>query len=407
MDKLLATLICSLFFVTANSFAGQGPLPVKYRWRYPTSRIVHNQLLKSHRKIIVGMEEGTFIALNTDSGKEMWRYDAPAKVLWPSFSAPGYRQKLAAQYGHLFLSWSDGSVLSLHLDQGVKDWDVRLRTKPKWSPTVTWHAATVVCDSNRIVGLDTRDGRTLWTYETKSRVIDPPATDEKLLIFSTKNNEIHCLLEKTGEQAWTMKVNGLATPPPTFTNKKVIISTNKGLLYAVACKNGRLHWQQQVGLLATCPITYKNNLLVATKDGRLLALDSETGFVRWEHSSGYALAQSPSRFDSVIHSTVLSPQLLVYCTYFGDMLHGVHLETGNLLWLHRGGPDWTVPPAFSGPEVLFGNRDSYLHGMNGYYGAIIWKAKLDSHIVTVPLTIDKRVFVGTKEGTVYAIDSPY
>ena len=246
----------------------------------------------------------------------------------------------------------------------------------------------------------------LWSFQCRSNVIDPPKACNYGLLLSTKDRELLYIHGRTGELLWGKMFSGLATPPPLVTSEGIYVCTSDGYLVALSERDGHILWKQRIGLFAHGPLSWHDKVIVATKNGVITSIDGLSGNVLWQHQSTFAQPMSLSRFDSVIHSLVVSSHLLVYSTYFGDAMHGLALNSGRLLWRYGGGPDWTKPPSVNNVSVLFGNRDSFLHGMNGYVGTILWKARLDGPLATVPLNVGKRTIVGTTEGTIYAVDFP-
>ena len=400
-------LCLTLLFLVSSLRAGQGPLPVKHTWHHRTSRRLHPLLFQSGELVISAVGDEDLLALQIENGQPKWRYEARSKVLWPTITAAGYRQRLAHYQGLLSFCCADGSIRVIELDQGDVRWQRRLPTQAKWSPTVTPLAFCVACDSNRVYGYDHERDDELWSFQCRRKIVDPPQAAGYGLLIATKGKELIHLHSRTGEELWRKRFPALTTPPPLVTTDCIYVTTNKGDLLALSDKDGQVLWQQYLGLFAHRPLPWNDKVIVTLKNGLILSIDGPSGNIVWQHQSGYALPQSPSPFDSVIHSPIISSRLLVYSTYFGDAMHGLAITSGRLLWRYRGGPDWTKPAALNNIALLFGNRDSYLHGMNGYVGAVLWKSKLDAPLATVPLILGKRIIVGTTEGTIYAVDDPY
>ena len=396
-----------MFFFVSVSQAGQGPLPVKHIWRHRTSRNLHPLLFQSGEHVIAGVGDEDFLALQIKNGQPKWRYESRSKVLWPAITAAGYRQQMAHYQGLLAFCCAEGDLRVIELDRGQVKWRKRLPTQAKWSPTATPLAFCVACDSNRVYGYEHDKDDELWSFQCRSKIVDPPQTAGYGLLISTKGKELIYLHSRTGEELWRRRFPALPTPPPLVTTDRIYVATNKGYLFALSDNGGQVLWEQYLGLFAHQPLPWNDKVIVALKSGIIMSIEGESGKLIWQHQSNFSLTQSPSPFDSVIHSPILSSRLLVYSTYFGDAMHGLAITSGQLLWRYRGGPDWTKPAALNNIALLFGNRDSFLHGMNGYVGTVLWKTKLDSPLATVPLMLGKRTIVGTTEGTIYAVDDPY
>jgi outer membrane protein assembly factor BamB len=120
-------------------------------------------------------------------------------------------------------------------------------------------------------------------------------------------------------------------------------------------------WHKKGGVLMEFPpVLGRHNLYVLKNDGTLHALTRGTGRLLWKRKIGHLAAASPA--------------------YFENTLYAVLLER------HKGGPGRIV-------------------ALNAKNGHIRWKRELPSRAESSPLYDHGRIFFGSEDGTVYALDA--
>ena len=93
----------------------------------------------------------------------------------------------------------------------------------------------------------------------------------------------------------------------------------------------------------------------------------------------------------------------------GPALHGVAPGTLDvpltLLWTFKTGAAVRSSPAVSGGRVFFGSDDMSVHAIDLAKGTRIWDFKTEGAIESSPLVLDGKVFVGSDDGAMRAFDS--
>jgi outer membrane protein assembly factor BamB len=102
---------------------------------------------------------------------------------------------------------------------------------------------------------------------------------------------------------------------------------------------------------------------VGSQSGELLALELETGELRWKYQATEAIGESsPAVSDGVV--------------YVGDLagvLHAVEVKSGAGLWTFESEAEIRSSPVVVDGKVLFGSYDGHLYAVSARTGKLLWK----------------------------------
>jgi outer membrane protein assembly factor BamB len=107
-----------------------------------------------------------------------------------------------------------------------------------------------------------------------------------------------CALELNGRVAWQYRATGPVYACPAFAGGAVIVTTNGGRVVALDSETGKLQWEhvEEGSEFDTSVAVGRSTLYAAAQDGKLLYLDPADGSVnaRWLSPTGNAIHSSPS-----------------------------------------------------------------------------------------------------------------
>ena len=106
----------------------------------------------------------------------------------------------------------------------------------------------------------------------------------------------------------------------------------------------------------------------------LLAIDLETGKLRWKYRATDAIGES-------------SPAVADGIVYVGDLagvLHAVNAADGKALWTFKTEAEIKSSPVVVGDRVLIGSYDGNLYCLSRRDGKLLWKAQTASYVHATP-----------------------
>ena len=165
---------------------------------------------------------------------------------------------------------------------------------------------------------------------------------------------------------WRVPTDGDVIATPVVSAGVVYVGSGSGVMYAVDERTGDPRWTVNLASPIESSAAVANGLVyVGTRDGRLHALETATGRQKWSVPTG-ALVPFP--------------------------------------WGHESGDVWTSSLTIANGLVLFGGGDGFLYGVSAKAGSVLWRAKTGGRIRSAPAVVDKRAYVASFDGCVYALD---
>ena len=134
---------------------------------------------------------------------------------------------------------------------------------------------------------------------------------------------------------------------------------------------------------------------VGSSKGELLALDLETGKLRWKYATGeggFIGESSPAVSDGVV--------------FVGDLaglVHAVDARDGKRLWTFKTDGEVKSSAAVAGDIVLVGSYDTYLYALDRRTGKPRWKLQTDGPVHATPAVHNGVIYIAGCDETFRAV----
>ncbi|MFG5859814.1 outer membrane protein assembly factor BamB [Metapseudomonas sp. CR1201] len=282
----------------------------------------------------------------------------------------------------IYASDVNGEVMALDRFNGDVIWKQDLELPVSGAVGVGYGLVMVGTLKGEIVALDATNGEERWRARVNGEVLAPPANNGDVVVVQTQNDTLLGFDAATGNQLWiyenTPAVLTLrGTGAPIVTNNLAVAGLSTGKVLALDIRRGIPVWEQRVavpqgrseldrvvdidgGLLLS-----GGTLYVATYQGRVAALDLESGRVLWQRdASSYAgVAQGFGN---------------VYVSLANGTVEGVDERSASALWSN----DALARRQLSAPEVFssyvaVGDFEGYLHLLSQVDGHFVGRVKID------------------------------
>lgn len=288
----------------------------------------------------------------------------------------------------LYAADAKGRVVAMDRDTGKTNWQVKLKEPLSGAVGVGGGRVMLGTLNGRVITLDENDGSELWRAQVSSEVLAPPQTNGDIVVVQSQDDKLVALDIGTGEQRWiyesslpVLTVRGHSTPVVSL--HRVYAGLASGRVVALDAENGIPLWEQRVAqpqgrseLERMVDIDGRlllddQTLYAATYQGNLVAIDAESGNIRWQRPTS-SHAGPGAGFGSVYLSKA-DGSVEAY-----DQNRATPLWTNDSL-LRR---QLTGPVAFSS-YVAVADFEGYLHLLAQTDGRLVGRVRVDRKGVRV------------------------
>ncbi len=231
-------------------------------------------------------------ALTESDGREQWQTDlTPEDTRGSSFGGG-----VAVGEGFVFAATGYAEVIALNPTDGTIAWRKRIPAPARGAPTVAKGRVIAQTIDNQTVALAARTGDIEWTnsgiLETAGLVGSvSPAADATTVVAPYSSGEVTAIRVENGRPLWqdnlasVRRAGALSSLAdirglPVIDRGLVLVVSHSGRTVAIDQRTGARVWETEVGGVNT-PWPAGNFVFVLTNDNELVALQRETGRIRW------------------------------------------------------------------------------------------------------------------------------
>lgn len=260
-----------------------------------------------------------------------------------------------------------------------------------------------------VTAIDMSSGAKAWEAKVGSPLYTGINYSQGVLLVGRQDAHIEALSSSNGQSLWSAKVLGVPAISPVGINGVAVVRTLFGAVEAFDLQSGEDDWAYILNSSefsvrgAASPTFLNGNILIASDEGTLALLSSETGQQIWstvlsEPKNGSFMGG----LRDVDAAIVVSPDRI----YVGQYLAGVTALTHNGRKVWQAGKGVYAGLAYTGNEVVAVERDSTVQALNAKDGTPLWSnTDLVGRELTEPVIVGNRIVVGDFEGYVHVIDA--
>ncbi|MDF1683427.1 MAG: outer membrane protein assembly factor BamB [Legionellaceae bacterium] len=302
------------------------------------------------------------------------------------------------------VTWKPCWTVSLGKSKSAQQ-DAYLRLKPAIDGSMIY----VANHQGLVKAVNKTTGEVLWSKQQTQKLVSGPAVGAKNLVFSTNNAGIIVVSKRDGHELWHASVASEVLSLPLIVDDQVIVKTVDGHLYAFNRRTGEKQWVIDHGApslvlrASSSPVLYGNMVLVGFSDGKLDAIDLETGRVVWQRSMGYASGSSDvERLADISSDPIVRGDVVYLASYQGYMV-AMSLKQGQFNWNKPVSTYRNL--AIDSRALYMTDAEDTVWSMNRSNGHVRWKQPaLTARGVTEPVMMGRRLLVGDKTGFLHLID---
>jgi outer membrane protein assembly factor BamB len=301
-------------------------------------------------------------AYNLADGERLWRID-----LGPEDAGGGsFGGGAAYDEGKLYVTTAYAQIVALNADTGAELWRRPLPAPVRGAPTVKNGRLVMVTVDNETLALSAEDGHQLWRHSGISEVASlvgapSPAIEGNTVLAPYTSGELFALRIENGTVEWSdvlasvkrtdqvaelSDIGGL----PVIDRGHVYAAGNSDVFAAIDLRTGRRLWDKEVGSTHT-PWIAGDYLYLVTNTQELACFEARTGHVRWVHQ--LQAWEDPEDKENPISWTgpIMAGGKLLVMSSYGDMV-AVSPTTGEVLSTQELPDGVNIPPVISGDTMI-------------------------------------------------------
>lgn len=306
------------------------------------------------------------------------------------------------------------------------------------TPVIDGDELFVAAADGVVAAYDKKSGDRLWKKSHELNISGGVGLDRERLFVGTADGELVVLDRSNGKILWRTPVNGEVLGAPASDGSMVVVQTYSGLIHGFSLDDQQRKWtySAQVPRLSlrgtSSPMITRGVVLAGLANGRLVALDVETGSARWEQR--VSVPQGSTEIERLVDVDgrlllIENGQLVVATGYQGKVI-AVEVRSGRPIWSKdnssyvgateslgniyvvdaEGGISaisdngqnisWTQtvlarrrltePAALTG-VIVVGDYDGYLHLIGQLDGQLQGRERHDSDGLRAPMLVDGKL----------------
>ncbi len=186
--------------------------------------------------------------------------------------------------------------------------------------------------------LDPATGKRIWRTSLKLEITAGPGVGDGVVAVMAADGYLIVLDAETGAERWRSDIDGESLALPLIEDDLIIIQTIDNRLRAVSVFDGAPKWtiEQSTPALtlrgSASPLAVGSNTIAGFDNGRLIAIDTESGDIAWE-----SMLSPPTGRSDLERLADVDGQLAVvgqdiYAAGYQGTLASVAAESGQVLW---------------------------------------------------------------------------
>jgi len=289
-------------------------------------------------------------ALDGTTGTPIWRYDTKADG-----SAAQFHGEPLLVGDHVIIptdSDPEGHIYCFDSASGDVVWKVAFSQGVATTPLLIDGRVIAVSAEGAVVAIDPKNGAFLWQKVPAGALkplphVPSPAHAEKHVFVADNTKELFSLDAATGATAWQKTLPARSSSALVVVGNTLVLGTEDGYLNWIAIDSGeikkRIHIEEGrpygTPILAS-PLLY---VLTAGAKGNLVALDAESGTIRWKK-------ETPKEW-TTYRPLVTGPNIIVgdeeknlcafdrssgkvgWCRSVGQVPRGLGISTDGMLYV--------------------------------------------------------------------------
>ncbi len=343
-----------------------------------------------------------------DSGQHV------AKVTWTKKGKENYslynKIRPIIFENSIYAASDNGLVSALNFSNGKEVWSHKIGLNITAGPVVIDNQL-IVTAKQFVVSLDRTTGVELWRQSVSSEVVSMPGGQGQMVVVNALDGSVSALNSRNGEILWRVNHSVPALTlrtksAPVVSQDKVLVGLSSGRLVALNLYSGMIEWEytlvtsrgrselQRMVDISADPVVIGNTVYVIAYQGKLAALDLESGQLNWERNIS-------------AHENMVYDQTALYITDDEHNLWSIDRQTGVTLWRQNQlATRYITNPSLYQGHIVVADRGGYVHWLDTQTGHLQGRAEVGEKFYQAPVAANDFLLVSQQNGKLSRVDLP-
>lgn len=283
-----------------------------------------------------------------------------------------------------------GLVTAYNTQNHSVRWQVKLGVPASTALTLNDGLLFFGTSQGGVIAMDDKDGKVVWHAHVSSEVLSPPQVAKGYVVVRCVNGMMYALSRKDGKQAWSLEETTPAltlrgTSTPVINGDIIISGFDNGRLLAINLETGKVLWQTVITIprgrtdlermvdIDANPIVIDNDIVFAVSyQGRLAAVQLGSGRILWTRdiNSYNGMAVDPYR---------------LYLVDDQSRIWALDRQNGATLWktdalIRRS----LTRPVLQNQYLVVADFDGFIHWLRRDNGKLVARVRMNSYDYTDP-----------------------
>ena len=304
-------------------------------WKFSTGKPIRAQPRVLGKHVYLHSDSGFVYQLDPRSGAEKWRANVDhgsepriptnqEKTRWDR-----YGSSVVADDKRLYVASRDKNLYALDRTSGRELWRVAADDIMTATPAIHGDLVISAAFDGKVRAVSARDGALRWIYDGKLGIAGDVVVAQNRVLVGSRSYDLIALDAATGKELWKRYYwfSWIESPPVVRDGVIYTGSSDATNVYAINLGDGTFRWKTSVPGWSWQRTAVNDELVVAgtagvgafpaSRNGSLLALDRNTGAIRWMYldppseqiikdKKGWGFGASPVIADGLVYAADLN-----------------------------------------------------------------------------------------------------
>lgn len=313
--------------------------------------------------------------------------------------------------GKLYIAEPSGEVIALDAQTGKQLWSTDLDVPISGGPGVNDGLVAIGTQEAELIVLNAEDGSERWRKAVSSEVLSAPAIGRGRVVCRTIDGRVTAMSSDDGETRWAydrsvpvLTLRGDSSP--IIHEAQVLVGFANGKLVALSLDSGVANWEAAIATpkgrtelervvdIDADPKLVEGTVYAAAYHGEVAAVSESTGVVLW-------------RRELSSHAGLDADWRQLYISDDNDYIWSLDSTNGATLWQQKALHARRLSaPAMVDSNLVVGDYDGYLHWLSQYDGRMLARTHVGGDAIRIqPLVRDGIVYVLDDGGELSALQA--